>query len=1016
MHHLSDLDGRVARALIGLRAAVYREFRPLQVSAAVLAGEPEPFEQATANRFEPFAVPGAWGRAWSTTWFRLTGEVPADWRGAEVELVVDLGFRSGGPGFECEGLAHTEQGQLVKGIEPRNRHIPLTAVAQGTRVACYIEAAANPIIPGSGPTPLGSRQTTPGDKLYQFTQADLALVDLETRELVLDLDVLWELQAQLPPGAPRRERIRHRVGQALDLLDFETSPDRAARARSILAELLASPAEASAHLVSGVGHAHIDSAWLWPVRETVRKCARSFSNVAALADDRPDLRFACSSAQQYAWIKAHYPQLFARIKELVAQGVFIPVGGMWVEPDTNMPGGEALVRQFTQGKRFFWDEFQVEPREVWLPDCFGYSGALPQLARLAGMRWMLTQKMSWNQVNRFPHHTFWWEGIDGSRLFTHFPPSDNYSAKFSGEQLAFGVRNFSDLGPANRSLMPFGYGDGGGGPTREMLWTADRLADLEGSPRVTVESPAEFFSKAESEYPDAPVWRGEMYLEFHRGTLTTHHAIKAGNRRVQNLLHQAELWSATASIRAGLSYPYQELDDAWQRMLLLQFHDILPGSSIAWVNAEARAEYTALGDILEGLIGQALAALGCRSGAPGATAMTSLHCNSAPVATSAPAFSIAAAEQVGGQAELTATGSGYLLENGSLRVLIDADGIVASVWDIAAGREVLAGPANLLQLHPDHPARFDAWDLDEYYRNGCRDLRRATAVTTLTDGRVGLAVERKDGASSYVQRVWLEPGSMRLDCELAIDWHERETILKVAFPLAVAAENSSAETQFGHVKRPTHVNTPWDAARFEVVAQRWFHVGEPGYSVALVNDSIYGHEAVRPGAGATGTPTTTVRLSLLRAPLYPDPETDQGRHLLRYALVAGAEIPDAIAEGYRLNLPVRRVTGPAAGVHALAEATGANAIIETVKLADDRSGDVIIRLYESVGGRGEALVKLGFAAESVVVVDLLERPSAEAAALSPLGKTDVGHTLWLKPFQIATLRVRPTGDGLRRSS
>jgi alpha-mannosidase len=915
-------------------------------------------------------------------------------------LVVDLGFRSGGPGFECEGLVYTPQGRIVKGIEPRNRHIPLAAVSSGGRIDCYLEAAANPIIPGLGPMLLGSRETAPDTELYRLTQAAIVLVDTDLRELVLELEVLWGLQEQLPAGSPRRERIRHQIGQVLDLLDFETSPSGVTQARARLAQLLASPAEASAHLVSAVGHAHIDSAWLWPIRETIRKCARSFSNVVALAKDRPDLKFACSSAQQYAWMKTHYPQLFAQIKDLVAVGVFIPVGGMWVESDTNMPSGEALVRQFTQGKRFFWDEFQVDPEEVWLPDCFGYSGALPQLARLAGMRWMLTQKMSWNQVNRFPHHSFWWEGIDGSRLFTHFPPCDNYSAKLSGEQLAFGVRNFADLGPANRSLMPFGYGDGGGGPTREMLWAADRLADLEGSPRVTIEAPADFFAKAQDEYPDAPVWRGEMYLEFHRATLTTHHELKAGNRRIQNLLHQAELWSATANIRNGLAYPYQELDEAWQRMLLLQFHDILPGSSIAWVNAEARDEYAALTEKVEALIGRALASFSDPAGIP-------LSCNPAPVTGLVPAFSIAAAKHTAGRTKLTTTDAGYQLDNGLLRVAIDVAGSVTSIWDVAAGREVLAGPANLLQLHPDHPVRFDAWDLDEYYRNNCRELKQATAITVLTDGRVGLAVERRESASSYTQHIWLEPDSRRLDFALTVDWRERETILKVAFPLAVAADYSSAETQFGHVRRATHVNTSWDAARFEVVAQRWFQVEEPGYGIALVNYSIYGHEAVRPGPGATGDPTTTVRLSLLRAPLYPDPETDQGSHRLRYALVANAGIPDAITEGYRLNLPLCEITGPATGIPALAEVTGANAIIETIKLADDQNGDIVIRLYESIGSRGNALLKLGFATETITVVDLLERPSAETAALTSLNKTNTGYTLPLKPFQIVTLRARP---------
>ncbi|HVU91166.1 MAG TPA: glycoside hydrolase family 38 C-terminal domain-containing protein, partial [Jatrophihabitans sp.] len=706
MHRdLASLTQRIDRALEQrLIPAIYPDREPVTVTAAHLPGEPVPFAEARQLDFAPFPVGGAWGKAWSTTWFHLTGTVPERMRGRRVELLVDLGFERSGPGFRSEGLAYTADGVPIKGIEPRTAYVPVDRTAAGGEaVDVFVEAAANPRFDGTI-SPLGDPETVPDRPLYRLDAAELAVLDEEVFGLVIDVKVLHQLAEELDDREPRRHEIRRALEEMLDELDVADVPGSAARARSRLAGVLAAPATASAHRVTASGHAHIDSAWLWPVRETIRKCARTFSNVTALADDYPELVFACSSAQQYAWLREHHPQVYERVKAKVAAGNFVPVGGMWVESDTNMPGGEALVRQFTQGKRFFAAEFGVEPREVWLPDSFGYTAALPQLARLAGFRWFLSQKMSWNTTNRFPHHTFWWEGIDGSRVFTHFPPSDTYSSELSGRELAYGTHNFTEHGRARHSLMPFGYGDGGGGPTREMLETAKRVADLEGSPRVTVRPPAEFFADAEAEYPDAPVWSGEMYLEFHRGTYTSQVAMKRGNRRTEHLLREAELWAATAALRTGFAYPYDELDAVWQQALLMQFHDILPGSSIAWVHRQARQTYAALEDRLTAIIASASSAL---AGAGD----VELAANAAPHARDGvPALGIA---PVAANSDVTVTeqSESTVLDNGRLRVTVSPDGTLTSVHDHAADREVLAGPANILQLHPDTPNRFDAWDL-----------------------------------------------------------------------------------------------------------------------------------------------------------------------------------------------------------------------------------------------------------------------------------------------------------------
>ena len=557
-----------------------------------------------------------WGRAWSTTWFRVTGEVPEEWRdgpppGTRVEILVDFGYNRSRPGFQAEGLAYRPDGRVIKAITPLNSYVPWVP-ADGPAIDVLIEAAANPDVANEYTferTVYGTWETSPDEPLYVLRQLEIALLDVTVWELLQDVLALRGLLEQLPEESNRRHTILRALEDMLDHVDAQDVPGSAAAGRDALAPALAAPASASSHRIVATGHAHIDSAWLWPLRETMRKCARTFTNVLALMDDHPDFVFACSSAQQYLWMKQHYPAIYDRIREMVAAGRFVPVGGMWVESDTNMPGSEAMARQFIAGKRFFLEEFGVECEEAWLPDSFGYSAAIPQIVAAAGARWFLTQKISWNETDRMPHHTFWWEGIDGTRVFTHFPPVDSYLSELTGAELAHAERNFSEKGRASVSLVPFGYGDGGGGPTREMIAAAHRTADLEGSPRVRLDSPQAFFREAEAEYPDAPVWVGEMYLELHRGVYTSQLRTKQGNRRNEGLLREAELWATTAALRNGLAYPRMELEEAWRTVLLLQFHDILPGSSIAWVHRDAERLHAEVSATLEGVIARSLEAL-----------------------------------------------------------------------------------------------------------------------------------------------------------------------------------------------------------------------------------------------------------------------------------------------------------------------------------------------------------------------------------------------------------------------
>ncbi|WP_309050820.1 glycoside hydrolase family 38 C-terminal domain-containing protein [Streptomyces sp.] len=995
-----------------IRPAIHPESVPLEAGIWTAPGEPVPVAEGLAAPRTPIAAGDAWGAPWGTSWLTVSGRVPRAWAGRTVEALIDLGFDANMPGFQCEGLVYRPDGSPVKGLHPRNQWVRIASpAAGGEEVLLHVEAASNPVILDYHPflpTELGDRETAGDAPQYRLARLDLAVFDETVWQLVMDLEVLGELMAELPAEGARRWEILRAVDRALDALDLQDVGGTAAAARERLAGVLSSPAEPSAHRISAVGHAHIDSAWLWPLRETVRKVARTTANMTALLEDEPDFVYAMSQAQQYAWIKEHRPEVYARVKKAVAEGRFVPAGGMWVESDTNMPGSEAMARQFVHGKRFFLEEFGVENEEAWLPDTFGFAGGLPQIIRAAGAKWLLTQKISWSQVNSFPHHTFWWEGIDGTRIFTHFPPIDTYNCSMQGKEIAHAVRNFKDKGRARHSLAPTGWGDGGGGTTREMVAKAARLRDLEGSARVRWERPAEFFARAEAEYPDAPVWVGELYLELHRATLTSQARTKQGNRAAENLLREAELWAATAAVRAGFPYPYEELDRIWKTVLLHQFHDILPGSSIAWVHREAERTYAAVAGELTGIVERAQRALA--GGGAGEVVF-----NAAPHARAGvPAGGARPAGPAGGGCAVEAApGGGYVLSNGLLRVTVDARGLVVSVVESASGREAVApgAAANLLQLHPDFPNMWDAWDVDRFYRNTVTDLTEAEEVTVAVDrpDTVAVRVTRSFGFSRAVQTVTLAAGSGRLDLDTEVDWHETEKFLKLAFPLDVHTDRYAAETQFGHLHRPTHTNTSWEAAKFEACNHRFVHLEEPGWGVALVTASTYGHDVTRTVRAEDRGTTTTVRASLLRAPRFPDPRTDQGVHRFRHGLVPGAGVGDAVREGYRVNLPERRVPGHAA-VEPLVTVDEDAVVVSAVKLADDGSGDVVVRLYESRGGRAEALLTtdLGGSGE-VAVCDLLERPLAGAPD-GAVRVEDGGVRLRLRPFELLTLRfARPAG-------
>ncbi len=1111
-----------------IRPAVIAERRPLDVAAWTVPGRPGPGGEgepvpvarglaASYRHIHPGTDRARWGAPWTTTWFRIRGAVPRDRAGRHMQAVIDLGFHGGSPGFQAEGLLYDASGRVLTGLHPRNHTIELTQriLPDGTDIHWYVEAAGNPDILSEhgGNTHKSDPRTADRYEQYTFARADLVIRDDDVYHLLLDLEVLGALAEDLDGSTHRRARIVAALERAADAIDVTDVAGTAAAARAVLAPELARRASEGGHRISAIGHAHIDTAWLWPLRETARKAARTFANVLDLMDGHPELVFAGPQAQQYAWVKARHPDLFERIGAAVARGQWVPVGGAWVEADGNLPGAEALSRQLVYGKRYFRDEFGVDTRGVWLPDSFGYTAAYPQIAALAGNDWFLTQKLSWNDTNQFPHHTLWWEGIDGTRILTHFPPADTYNGAMEVPELRASEARFRDKGWSAGSLYPFGYGDGGGGPTEEMLQRYARVADLDGMPRVVIESPEAFVARARAELeqvPNPPVWRGELYLELHRGTFTTQARSKAWNRRVEHLLREAELWATTAVLLArpdagqtgaptgpastgpastgptstspastspastgptstspaptslastGLAsayrYPAERLDRLWRTVLTLQFHDILPGSSITWVHRDAEATYARVAAWLEEIIAEAAAAMfgpcgiaagqlavlnaspfsrrevividaevvvaGSRSGghqAPQPPANHQILADSRrAVVVEAPAGGVGGLSPATlPPAGATESDDGWLLDNGLVRVAVDRRGVVTSCHDHRADRELVPHgmPANLLQAYPDTPSHWDAWDLDEHYRHRVTDLVDARSVELIDAGplQASIRVLRAYRASTITQTLRLRAGSPRLDIDTHVDWQERDTVLKAAFPLDLLSDTARSEIQYGHVTRATHENTSWDAARFESYAHRWVHVGEgcgpDALGVALVTDSTYGHD-VRRVPGPDGRPVTVVRLTLLRSPSAPDPDADRGEHRFGYALVA-ASLPEAIEHGYAVNLPLRAVScgGPAPPPLIGLEEISGGVIVEAVKLADDGSGDLVVRLYEGYGGRARTVLRLAdpLVPRRVEVCDLLEEPLPSDRGGDPITPRANGAIpITLRPFQILTMRV-----------
>jgi alpha-mannosidase len=1035
LKHTEITQTRIQKSLPRIEALIYGEPAPVEIAAWHVGGEPVAPEYALQQKYAPFAVGEVWGPDWDTSWFRVRGQVPAGWAGCEVHLLFSLSD-SGREGFTAEGLVYRE-GKLIRAVNRARRDIEVSPKAQAKEeFEFYIEGAANIskedgsfIPPNAGPR-------------FRLAQAEIRCFNREAFDYFFDFQVAADAAQALPADSQRRAELLYALNTSLNIFR-EDDPATIPPARGALEDVLSRRNGPTHHKMTAVGNAHIDTAWLWPLRETVRKCARTFSTAVDYMERYPEYIFSHSQPQQFVWIKVFYPELYEKVREYVRKGQFEVVGSFWIEMDCNLAGGESLIRQILYGKQFFQQEFGVDTRDAWLPDVFGYSAALPQIFRGCGIDYFLTQKICWNQLNKFPHHTFLWEGIDGSRIFTHFPPADTYIGAVVPKELAYGTQNFKEHGRATESLYLYGHGDGGGGPDIPMLERLRRLRDFEGLPTLEPGRVAEFFPRAVQEARDLPVWVGELYLELHRGTYTTQAKTKLGNRKCELLLREAEFNDAVSAAlipqrREDAATPDRAVYDvtglgsdedssyrvalerAWKLLLLNQFHDIIPGSSINWVYQDAARDYSTITQlaksVLDGARGQLDAQIDTTGMERPVRIANSLSWRRNEV-VELPDGSLRqvdvppAGYQVIDAANFTepvnrvtseAACDEFILENGILHVRIGHDGLIESIWDLELGREVLASGAkgNLLQLHEDRPNSWDAWDIDPFYKESCVDLREIESLELVESGplRAIVAVTRVFGKSRVEQQIVLKAGSRRLDFITRVDWQEDHKLLKAAFPVNIHSARASYEIQFGHTERPTHYNTSWDLARFEVCAHRWADLSEAGYGVALLNDCKYGYDLHG----------NVLRLSLLRAPSAPDPVADRGTHQFTYSLYPHSgdlRVGSVIEEAFQLNapltiaeLPVERAgTLPTAVSHFQVSRPGV--IMDTIKRPEDGEG-IIVRLYEAYGSRGNFSFRSTLPIKRATVTNMLEEHTRDLDR-----GDDGGWQVTIKPFEIVTLRL-----------
>lgn len=931
-------------------------------------------------------------------WFVFTVDVPS-LRDNEAAYLRAHTHNTGWDADNPQGTVFVDGTTALQGFDVNHLEMPIAVGTHDVNLYMY-----------SSPNPTNMR-----------FEAEIVVKNTEIEKLYYDMYVPYLALKEMNGNSYPYTVTRNALDRACLLLDF-----RNLTADSVLPSIRSATAfleeefygkhcgkETEGELAL-IGHTHIDVAWLWTLAQTAEKSQRSFSTAMNLIEKYPDYIFMSSQPQLYAYVKENDPELYEKIKERVKEGRWEAEGAMWLEPDTNVPSGESLIRQMMYGKRFMREEFGVDNTILWLPDVFGYSAALPQIMKKCGVDTFFTTKLSWNEINPFPYDNFVWEGLDGSQVFAVL--SDAYLKDLT-PALAMDSMN-KHCSKKHSTLHPctIGFADGGGGTTSQMLEIYERLKrGLPGFPKVTMrrvgdtlgEIKEQFFKNAE-ELRDLPKWVGELYLEMHRGTYTTMAENKRNNRQCEFVYGAAECLSVMAEKLAGLAYPKEELEKHWHTILKNQFHDILPGSSIKAVYDDSRKEYEQVLSAGNHIYDTAFENIADSIASDGGylvfnpssfTRNEIVECDGDYFAVkNIPPLGYAVVNPAVPQSDVRATAKH--LENEVLSVDFDDNYHIVSVYDKVNQREVVAegNTANLLEIFEDYPREYDAWEITEYYQQK-RWVADAVTAVELVNAPLYAAVRitREYNQSTITQEIRLTANSGRLDFITNVDWHEDHCLLKAAFPLAIRTNTATCDVQFGFVEKPTVLNNSHEKAKFEICAHKWVDMSEGDYGVALLNDCKYGYSAK----------DNLLKISLLKAPTFPNPEADRGKHRFTYSLyphVGTVTASDVVKQGYCMNRPlkVKKLAANANGTlpqsFSLVSADKKNIVIETVKKAEDNSG-MIIRLYEAENKRGKVTLRFGLPIATAYVCDMLENTEREIAVC------DNAISLDFSNFEIITLKI-----------
>ena len=958
---------------------------------------------------------------WSQHWVRITATVPLD---KTWHLFWDVGG--------AESLVVDRMGKPLQGLSDKRKMFTLER-GTGEEQLYFIQVSCTTLF-GAGKN--GMINAPDKDQVYTLSSAHVFTRNNAAYACYVDLKVLHELARDSSDDSSLCYDALYTANDIINILtkaDYTANPVQPYLKSHDIAKQFFNSGGNARDTIHAIGNCHIDCAWLWPVDETKRKVARSWASTASIINSGSRFNFAASQVVQFQWMKDLYPELYTELKKLITQGNFNPVGGTWVEMDTNIPSGESMIRQFLYGQQFYQKEFGVKSEILWLPDTFGYSGQLPQIMKLCDVKYFLSQKLSWNLTNSFPHHTFYWKGIDGSKILSHFPPCDSYESKVEVKDILKSVKNNKDKGRNHNQMLLFGHGDGGGGPTPEMIERLRRLENVGDLPKVIRSSPDKFFASIEKEGTDRLCeWWGELYFELHRGTYTTWGKVKEENRRCELKMRELEMKAVnthffTKDIKISKDEIKERIAELWKLVLFNQFHDILPGTSIGQAFVDACNDYEKFHikwqELYDFLVSSAK-----RPNIPTehhvvnpyswAVSQVVEHEGKLFMAE-APGLYVGLADlrdyevwqqcsPVSSKLRLEETKNGYVMENENIRAIFSHSGALTSVVqqsvDSDKTRECLSGPGNSFVIFDDIPLFWDAWDVMEYHTETKQEYPPTKAYIKTTEGlRVCLLVTVPLGEHGHAEvEISLDREAKFLKFKANVNWKANRKFLKVEFPLSFSAMEATYDIQSGCLKRPTHKNTSWDMAKFEVSGHKWANLSEPNFGVSLLSKSKYGYSA---------TPNS-LTLSLLRSSKSPDDTADMGSHEIVYGLMphkGPLTRSGVVKESYALSHPLEVRPGFAA-VNELFRFTidegteDDKLVVQAVKVSEDGLS-VILRLYEPYGNTVDVEFATLFPFKQGKFVNAVERELQQPLNVSQSDQPDMKMVkLTLRPFEIRSIR------------